>query len=296
MKRRLAAKSTKLSWPFSFLTLNVMVVIFLYMMHQKLETARPDDAESTFSGAALTLRRSMDVVENIPLQGDNDDETEDDGEVGRIIDDGEREEDDEAELHTAFEGDSFEKMDDEEDSPEEVSEPISSSAELGPGSISQQARSEPRLVVFYNVFTPADGIAQTKAIVQEQLNTMRKAGFLERTALRYILIGQRIEMPCLPSEDCVLMKYGRRGQEDETLWRIHQHCRKFPNDTVTYLHSKGSFHPSVRNTRLRMMHTDALSLWSMRGSFGKVGVQCLLGSIFTLSSLAQSRQHVDGFL
>ena len=41
------------------------------------------------------------------------------------------------------------------------------------------------------------------------------------------------------------------GDERETLALLYSHCHAHPDDRVFYIHSKGSFHPSAGNDRLR---------------------------------------------
>ena len=51
------------------------------------------------------------------------------------------------------------------------------------------------------------------------------------------------------------LQHGAEGSEFETLWYLWRHCQDHPTDKVVYLHSKGSFHPSETNNKLRRFLT-----------------------------------------
>jgi hypothetical protein len=58
-------------------------------------------------------------------------------------------------------------------------------------------------------------------------------------------------------QDCILSGYHETGDEGLTLQALHDHCNDHPEDLVTYIHDKGSFHNNLENVNLRRMLTQA---------------------------------------
>lgn len=103
--------------------------------------------------------------------------------------------------------------------------------------------------VFYNVFTQAaaDG-PQVRAIVDEQLARLRP-----EHDVRVRAIGAA---PSLPPR-ARLVRHDAAGTEVDTLDLLWEHCQDPAQAArkVVYLHSKGSYHPSLKNRRLRRFLT-----------------------------------------
>ena len=124
--------------------------------------------------------------------------------------------------------------------------------------------------IFYNIFVP-NGENRTKAIdiVKEQL-TMRNelsSVLLDASVpIHYTLIGndenenstttKEIQRGC--GSNCHQIQYSREGDESLTLQSLYEYCADHPDVQVTYLHNKGSYHPSERNENFRHMLTKAV--------------------------------------
>jgi hypothetical protein len=70
--------------------------------------------------------------------------------------------------------------------------------------------------------------------------------------------GEKIEMPCKSNEKCSLLLHKEEEDELDTLQELHKYCTNNPQDSVIYIHSKGSFHPKIENTLLRRLLTKAV--------------------------------------
>ena len=99
--------------------------------------------------------------------------------------------------------------------------------------------------VFYNVYAKADRISPTTSIIKEQMAQLRPE---HKVFVRSI--GVPVEI-----ENTTTIRFDEEGDEVETLGLLWQHCRDHTSDKVVYIHSKGSFHPSSANDRLRRFLT-----------------------------------------
>jgi hypothetical protein len=122
--------------------------------------------------------------------------------------------------------------------------------------------------IFYNIFIPTpseDGTTKrldnALDIVSEQLNRKSVSRYANQAPIYYTLIGHNttdeIQKNCGESQ-CHLSHYGKEGDESLTLQSLWEYCQENPSSVVTYIHNKGSFHPSDRNTRLRTMVTKSV--------------------------------------
>ena len=105
--------------------------------------------------------------------------------------------------------------------------------------------------VFYNVFVKDQGEKDRvlRDIVEDQL------GDIDPTVhgpVYVTSIGVPIEV-----EGAVGVQHFENGNEEESLHLLWMYCRKNPTQRVVYLHSKGSFHPSDDNDKLRSFATKA---------------------------------------
>jgi len=114
-----------------------------------------------------------------------------------------------------------------------------------------------KTVIFYNIYTAPGNSKHTLGIVDEQLSIWR-ASNVANAILFYMLLGERIEMPCKSHEKCSLLEYKEVGDEGDTLQELHAYCTKNPQDSVIYVHSKGSFHDRPENAPLRQLLTNAV--------------------------------------
>ena len=104
----------------------------------------------------------------------------------------------------------------------------------------------PPMAVFYNVYIPTKSVKAAQnahRIVEEQLNQ------LPTTArVYYNTIGAHWQ---IPRDDVTFLQHYDIGFENVTLQSVYDYCQKHPDESVLYMHSKGSFHKSARNDRWR---------------------------------------------
>ena len=136
--------------------------------------------------------------------------------------------------------------------------------------------------VFYNIYVPfgREELAVVEndhhhalRIVKEQLALKQSSTLLKNVPLYYTVIGsnvtEQIAQLCqsyhddhdqhqsneqqsqAPSHNCHLLQYAPQGDESLTLQSIHDYCFDHPHDQISYIHNKGSFHPSEKNEKFR---------------------------------------------
>ncbi|KAL3780466.1 hypothetical protein ACHAWO_011789 [Cyclotella atomus] len=104
------------------------------------------------------------------------------------------------------------------------------------------------ITVFYNVYADPDRIDNARDIVSEQMQHIMPE---HRVFVRSI--GAQF-----PIENATRIQHDQEGSEFETLGILWNYCHDSPhaeNDTVVYIHNKGSFHPSKVNTMFRRFIT-----------------------------------------
>ncbi|GKY97073.1 hypothetical protein MPSEU_000665800 [Mayamaea pseudoterrestris] len=124
--------------------------------------------------------------------------------------------------------------------------------------------------VFYNVFIPDsdDGKRNARRIVKEQLqqvaHSFAATSMQQPLPVFYYTIGAvNVVTPktmasfCPDPLECHHMQHHEQGSEAITLDALRQFCMERPTATVTYIHSKGSFHHTFLNERWRRILTDA---------------------------------------
>ena len=125
--------------------------------------------------------------------------------------------------------------------------------------------------IFYNIFIPKDDQSKKQyalQIVDEQLQYYNAASDFIRidVPIYYTLIGdtnstkdveERICAMAGPN-NCHLLRTTENGDEGLTLESLYDYCSRNHNSQVTYLHNKGSFHPSQQNTAMRRMMTKSI--------------------------------------
>ena len=114
--------------------------------------------------------------------------------------------------------------------------------------------------IFYNAYVPIGENKTNNAIkiIKEQLNERSKTSY--GSSIIYTLIGNKhvdpiIQQECQPN--CTQRAYLPSGDEVDTLQGLWEHCQDHPTDIVTYIHDKGSFHPSGSNSAARRVGTKA---------------------------------------
>jgi hypothetical protein len=126
-------------------------------------------------------------------------------------------------------------------------------------------------VVFFNVYINPTTVTRYRAslaIIDEQLNSIPN-----NTHVYYYLIGRQYRRNICrnyPNLHCTRMAYAESGGEELTLHAMWSYCREHSSHRVTYLHDKGSYRPSIGNTRNRQratrgaLSTECLSMSSMQ--------------------------------
>lgn len=115
-------------------------------------------------------------------------------------------------------------------------------------------RPRPLTRVFYNLFAggPEDE-SRVRAIVDEQLGLLIP-DLHDASSVAVTSIGHRLaDLP----PGAYVREHAVEGGEELTLRALWEHCRANddPRETVAYLHSKGSFHPTEDNRHLRRFVT-----------------------------------------
>ena len=107
--------------------------------------------------------------------------------------------------------------------------------------------SPPRKIpVFYNVFVDSDDVPLAHSIVKDQMAKLRPV---------HEVFVRSIGNELIEIENTTLLAHDAAGNEVGTLAYLWRHCQNHTTDKVVYLHSKGSFHPSPQNDKLRKFLT-----------------------------------------
>ena len=114
------------------------------------------------------------------------------------------------------------------------------------GGVRSLSGETPRSVpVFYNVYAPDI----SSRIVKEQLSQL-----LPEHNVFVRSIGAQVEIVA-PRRDVTVIQHDEEGDEAGTLQLLWKYCKNRTDDTVVYIHNKGSFHPSYTNTLFRRFNT-----------------------------------------
>jgi hypothetical protein len=133
------------------------------------------------------------------------------------------------------------------------------------------------IAIFYHIYVPMaplSAVARAINIVHEQIDAIAASPIaLEPVMLYYNLIGNglawnetQMQHLCQSKStylSCQLLRTYVNASESVTLQALHDFCRRTADDVaqhhyrVTYLHTKGSFHDSVKNTHWRRLLTTA---------------------------------------
>jgi hypothetical protein len=113
----------------------------------------------------------------------------------------------------------------------------------------------PKTVIFYNAFVNPKSPDFSRIIIDDQIQQVYNSS-QRNTTLYYNILGYPVnESICPPDMDCRKQRYIPEGDEVETLQDLYQYCLQHINDTVIYLHDKGSFSPTMRNNYVRRLGT-----------------------------------------
>ena len=95
---------------------------------------------------------------------------------------------------------------------------------------------------------------ETKLVAEQLVQLEPYNVFDEIDALQYVSIGPNHLNYSVTNPLPKIIKSNRStkaGNEIVTLTLLHEHCTANPNDTVFYIHTKGSFHNHIENEMLR---------------------------------------------
>jgi hypothetical protein len=135
--------------------------------------------------------------------------------------------------------------------------------------------------VFYNVYVANQSQnGRVRDLVMDQLSHLK--GYHHPIYVH--TIGFPLSIP-----NTTLLQHHTNASERVTLHSLWEYCQTHPNDKVVYLHSKGSYHPSSDNDRLRQLLT-----------MGALSDECATNTDSTVSNLCGFRvspyphPHVPG--
>lgn len=119
---------------------------------------------------------------------------------------------------------------------------------------------EPRHAIFYNVYLDATQSHLTLQVIEEQFAQIRN--HTPRSIVHFTTIGYNgtdaiLALCASKSLACRHLAHYESGFERLTMAHLQSHCLTHPQDVVTYLHPKGSFHPSPHQHRWRFLLTEA---------------------------------------
>jgi len=115
------------------------------------------------------------------------------------------------------------------------------------------------ITVFYNLYIHPDEVDNALYIANDQIKQVRDSLVHEERGLRfhYVTVGHKIDdLDCGDGLECHRLDHYDQGWERITLQALHDHCQAHPEDTVAYLHSKGSYHPKSYQRRWRRLLTQ----------------------------------------
>ena len=109
---------------------------------------------------------------------------------------------------------------------------------------------EPQVVAFYNVYAQGPYFAD---IVREQTYTIKASRLLNKLdAIYYTTIGDRGKTYKIPGDKYKhLIYFGLKADEMQTVGKLYDYCKIFPQDKVLYFHNKGSFNNHITNIHFR---------------------------------------------
>lgn len=109
--------------------------------------------------------------------------------------------------------------------------------------------------VFYNVFLSPDAdqteTSRVQALVDDQLSYLLPE-------IHHPLFVHSIGQENITIPNAILLGHHDVGDESITLHSLWQYCKRNTDQTIVYLHSKGSFHPSPENDLLRLFLTRSV--------------------------------------
>jgi hypothetical protein len=127
-----------------------------------------------------------------------------------------------------------------------------------------EATSQTIDAVFYNVYMVSE---TSEELLQEQMKQIQDAlatnnsSKNNKTVLYYNVIGYNYTKSICDNDGaliCKRLEYYKQAHEEVTLQPLHEYCQRHPDHRVSYLHTKGSFHPTQANKVSRRVGTRAV--------------------------------------
>jgi len=123
-----------------------------------------------------------------------------------------------------------------------------------------------RVYVFYHTYSGSEteSKALTRTVVKDQLKIIGEASNLDKNSLwelRYGSVGEEnvvnqvlVDPYCNEYDNlsCSYQGHTSNGHEEITLQQMHGFCIKNPNETVVYVHTKGTLHDMKMNAQWRL--------------------------------------------
>lgn len=114
--------------------------------------------------------------------------------------------------------------------------------------------------IFYNVFIPENDTRKQEnaiRIIKEQMQQRMWSEPSFQSPVWYTLIGSAnmTDRDCQPN--CQKISHVRQGDEVNTLQALWEYCQDHPEQLVTYIHDKGSFHNTEHNENTRRTATKS---------------------------------------
>jgi hypothetical protein len=125
----------------------------------------------------------------------------------------------------------------------------------------QQQQQQQQRAIFYNIYIPTAPEKKYRAmsIVKEQLRVKASSNLAASAPVYYTVIGwnatDEIQEACGTNNDCHALRYVEQGDEGLTLQSLYEYCLEHDDALVTYIHDKGSLHPTPKNRHLRTLLT-----------------------------------------
>ena len=115
-----------------------------------------------------------------------------------------------------------------------------------------------KYAVFFHIFFPENTTRKQEAALEQQFKLIKVSPWGEDTMYVTTIGKNRTVCPPRRGDKCQHIGHYDQGWEERTLTSILRYCRANPQDTVGYVHNKGSFNDNFGNARNRRMATRAV--------------------------------------
>jgi hypothetical protein len=135
-----------------------------------------------------------------------------------------------------------------------------STHDLSSNSVNQSKQAAAVLIeslgpIFYNFFLPKDPKGKQRAVRIAEEQIKERSMSAPNSTLLYTLIGNPDITDDFCKPNCRMSEYLEQGDEIDTHQALWTYCQSNPNEIVTYIHDKGSFHDTPPNKKARRFST-----------------------------------------